>query len=46
MEIQRPPPKVVVAARRRGVLHLPDQKQLFTEENAKAIIDWVWVWVK
>jgi amino acid permease len=46
MQIQRPPPKVVVPGRRRGVLTLPDQKKWFTEDNAKAVVDWLWVWIR
>ena len=46
MQIQRPPPLVVVSSRRRGVLVLPDQKQLVSLDNLKAFADWVWVWVK
>ena len=46
MQIERPPPIVVVSSRRRGVLILPDRKRLVTLDNARAFIDWVWVWVK
>lgn len=46
MQIQHPPPIVVVSSRRRGVLVLPDQKQLATIDNLKAFADWMWVWVK
>jgi amino acid transporter len=46
MQIQRPPPKVVVQGRRRGKLHLPNRKHLFALENGKAFADWVWVWLK
>jgi hypothetical protein len=46
MQLQRPPPKVVVLARRRGALELPDKKSLFTEDNAKAFADWIWTWIK
>ncbi|KAF2436819.1 proline-specific permease [Tothia fuscella] len=46
LQIQRPPPKVVVPGRRRGILHLPNEKRVFTVKNSKAFADWVWVWLK
>lgn len=46
MQIERPPPIVVVSSRRRGVLILPDRKRLVTLDSARAFIDWIWVWVK
>jgi yeast amino acid transporter len=44
MQIQRPPPKVVVPGRRRGQLEWVDKD--WTWANVKALIDWVWVWVR
>lgn len=46
MQIQRPPPKVVVPGRRRGALELPNPKVTWTEENVKAFVNWIWVWLK
>ncbi|KAF1817393.1 proline-specific permease [Eremomyces bilateralis CBS 781.70] len=46
MQIQRPPPKVVVSGRRRGKLVFPDQKELFTSDNGKSLLEWIWVWLK
>lgn len=46
MQIQRPPPKVVVPGRRRGVLDLPNKKKTFAEENVQSFVDWLWVWLK
>lgn len=46
MQIQRPPPKVVASGRRRGKLVFPDEKELFTGDNARTLAEWVWVWLK
>ncbi|KAL5389219.1 hypothetical protein DPSP01_002532 [Paraphaeosphaeria sporulosa] len=47
LNIQRPPPKVVVPGRRRGRLHLPNPKHaLWEADNMRAIGAWMWLWLK
>jgi amino acid transporter len=46
LQIQRPPPKIVVAGRRRGTLHLPNKKKWFTTENFEAMMVWLWCWLR
>lgn len=46
MQIHRPPPKIVVSGRRRGVLNLPNEKRLFVPENFEAVAMWIWCWLK
>jgi len=47
MQIQRPPPKVVVPGRRRGQLVFPNPKRtIWDEENAKAMVLFIWGWLK
>ncbi|KAF2199453.1 hypothetical protein GQ43DRAFT_116760 [Delitschia confertaspora ATCC 74209] len=47
MQIQRPPPKVVVPGRRRGHLELPNPKEpMWNEENFKATVNFIWHWLK
>lgn len=46
MQLQRPPPKVVVPGRRRGILEIPNRKDPFSSENVMAFLSWVWVWMK
>ncbi|KAF2261629.1 hypothetical protein CC78DRAFT_343555 [Lojkania enalia] len=47
MQIHRPPPKVVCPGRRRGHLEYPNPKApIWDEENLKALINFVWCWLK
>ncbi|KAF2180177.1 hypothetical protein K469DRAFT_639942 [Zopfia rhizophila CBS 207.26] len=47
MQIQRPPPKVVVPGRRRGHLEYPNPKEpIWNEENFKALVNFIWGWLK
>jgi amino acid transporter len=47
MQIQRPPPKVVVPGRRRGHFDLPNPKEpMWNEENLKAVVNFIWQWLK
>lgn len=47
MQIHRPPPKVVVPGRRRGHLIYPNPKEpVWTEENLKALVGFIWGWLK
>ncbi|KAF1961481.1 hypothetical protein CC80DRAFT_488742 [Byssothecium circinans] len=47
MQIHRPPPKVVVPGRRRGQLELPNPKApLWEPENVKALVAFIWGWLK
>ncbi|KAF2183908.1 hypothetical protein K469DRAFT_667627 [Zopfia rhizophila CBS 207.26] len=47
MQISRPPPKVVVPGRRRGHLEFPNTKQpIWDKENFKALVNFIWVWLK
>ena len=46
-QIHRPPPKVVVPGRRRGYLHYPNPKApMWETDNAKAIVNFIWGWLK
>lgn len=47
MQIHRPPPKVVVPGRRRGHLEFPEPKEpIWAEENLKALVAFIWGWLK
>ncbi|KAF2274286.1 uncharacterized protein EI97DRAFT_435372 [Westerdykella ornata] len=47
MQIQRPPPKVVVPGRRRGHLVYPNPKEpVWNEENLRALVAFIWGWMK
>jgi amino acid transporter len=47
MQLQRPPPKVVCPGRRRGQLEIPNPKRaIWDGENAKALLTFLWSWLK
>ncbi|KAF2016583.1 hypothetical protein BU24DRAFT_409674 [Aaosphaeria arxii CBS 175.79] len=47
MQIHRPPPKVVVPGRRRGHLIYPQPKEpVWNGENLKALVSFIWGWLK
>jgi amino acid permease len=47
MQIYRPPPVVVVPGRRRGHLDYPNPKApIWDEENLKALVNFIWGWLK
>ncbi|OCL15268.1 hypothetical protein AOQ84DRAFT_411865 [Glonium stellatum] len=46
MQLARPPPMVVAPGRRRGQLIFPNRKKCWSEENFKALMEWVWCWLK
>ena len=46
MQLARPQPMVVAPGRRRGQLVFPNHKNYWSEENFKAVGEWVWCWLK
>ncbi|ORX97604.1 amino acid permease/ SLC12A domain-containing protein [Clohesyomyces aquaticus] len=45
-ELQNPPPQFATSSPRRGHIAFKDPENLFTGANLRALVRWIWVWMK